>query len=770
MYDTRRNFIFYFIQIYFIHMIVFYCRIVNIMLQFTHSAKFHYIFGGAMLKKLISNINLKLKVKQPWGERKAAKKKVERKSSDSTLNLKSILADLTSTKSILSKMVAAFLLLIIIPVTIIGFIATKTASDNLLGNAEDSVKAATRQTSNYFDVFLDKAQSTSVQIIANTAVQEFSRVINNDADPYEKLIAQQEAASVFNSINSSSSDLTAKLLYNSGMVLGDMMAPEDMQKVLASQWYQKVKEEDGRAIWIDYGEGMNSADEGKYAMSLIRLYKDINTSQVSGVVIVDVNYAPVNNILAGIDLGLEDTTYLLTQEGRVLSKNGASESETLLERQFIKDVAQRATAEDMDLFYSNDNGTDYLVSYFKSANTGLTTITVVPNWVITKGANQIMKTTIITGILFVLIAGAIGFVFSLGMTMAMKAIMGVMSKAENGDLTASLSMKRKDEFGKLVDSFNKMIVKIREMVIQNKQAAEEVVTSSDRMAVISNESSRISTEIAHAIVEVASGSSNQASEIESSVKNVSELADRISLAVEKTKVMEADSESMKELSGYGLSTIDNLNRKTAQTNEITSNVVQNISQLNQYVKNINVITNVLRSIADQTNLLALNAAIEAARAGDAGKGFAVVADEIRKLAEQSNNHTRDIQKHIENIFKQAQSSTELVGKAEASIREQSEMVTQTAEAFSRINTTTAALGENISQVGSMITDMDAYKESVISSMENISAVSEEVSASTQEVSASTEEQLTSIEQLDDMAKQLNELAGHLITQMEKFKV
>jgi methyl-accepting chemotaxis protein len=227
---------------------------------------------------------------------------------------------------------------------------------------------------------------------------------------------------------------------------------------------------------------------------------------------------------------------------------------------------------------------------------------------------------------------------------------------------------------------------------------------------------------------------------------------------------------MKEVSVVGLSTVENLNRKAAQTNEITSDVVKEIGQLNQYVKNINVITQVLSSIADQTNLLALNAAIEAARAGEAGKGFAVVADEIRKLAEQSNNHTKDIQKHIGDIFKQAQHSTELVHKAETSIREQSEMVTQTADAFSRINSTTEVLTRNIGEVGKMITDMDAYKEKVLTSMESISAVSEQVSASTQEVSASTQEQLASIEQLDDMAKKLNELAQNLISQMKRFTV
>lgn len=693
-----------------------------------------------------------------------------KKLSNKSDGFKSIIADLTTTRSILSKMVAMFLLLIIIPVSTIGFIAAKTASGDLLKSAEDSVTATTKQTSNYFDVFLDKAKSISTQIIANTMIQDYSRSNMTEVADYDKLLLLQNANDALNSINSSSSDMSVKLLYNSGDTLGDIIEPRDMQKVMDTEWYKKVKASSGKPLWIDYSEAMEETTSKNYALSLLRIYKDPIASENAGLLIVDVNYTPVNNILSGINLGMSDSSYLLTPGGKVLSAKGKAEETALLERQFIKEVMKRSTEAENGLFHTMDNGVDYLVSFYKSPSTNITAVTIVPNSVITAGAKKIMNTTVITGIIFVLLAGAFGFVFSLRMTLSMKSIMDVMSKAEEGDLTASLSMNRKDEIGKLVISFNKMLIKIRELVLQNKQAAEEVVVSSDKMASISAESSRISTEIAHAIVEVATGASNQASEIETSVKNVSQLADRISLAVEKTKIMETDSESMRELSAYGITTIDSLNHKTAQTNEITLDVVKEIAQLNQYVKNINVITNVLRSIADQTNLLALNAAIEAARAGDAGKGFAVVADEIRKLAEQSNNHTREIQKHVENIFKQAQSSTNLVGKAETSIREQSEMVTQTAEVFSRINATTATLAENINKVGGMITDMDSYKEMVLSSMENISAVSEEVSASTQEVSASTEEQLTSVEQLDDMAKQLNELAGDLISQMEKFKV
>lgn len=106
-------------------------------------------------------------------------------------------------------------------------------------------------------------------------------------------------------------------------------------------------------------------------------------------------------------------------------------------------------------------------------------------------------------------------------------------------------------------------------------------------------------------------------------------------------------------------------------------VNKNKSQMDNLASYIN-------SIADQTNLLALNAAIEAARAGEHGKGFAVVAEEVRKLAEESQISSKNINNLVSELTKDSKSMVDNSILVDDKLIQEINIVTETVNSFNDI--------------------------------------------------------------------------------------
>jgi methyl-accepting chemotaxis protein len=227
----------------------------------------------------------------------------------------------------------------------------------------------------------------------------------------------------------------------------------------------------------------------------------------------------------------------------------------------------------------------------------------------------------------------------------------------DGNLDVKITIKSKDEIGILARTFNSTIDKLKDLVsniknnvIESKQISEELSHSSESLsnatAMINDSIEQISVGTDKLRTVVGTNSKLMTEKLEKNITDVSNLSKEINKDTKDVSVVLSDSSNNAKQAGQKLNMFYDFIGTSIEDVEQLSN---KISKVSNFVENI-------EKISDETNLLALNAAIEAARAGSSGKGFSVVAGEVRKLAEQTQEATREIIKLIDDI-RQSSSNT-----------------------------------------------------------------------------------------------------------------
>lgn len=175
-------------------------------------------------------------------------------------------------------------------------------------------------------------------------------------------------------------------------------------------------------------------------------------------------------------------------------------------------------------------------------------------------------------------------------------------------------------------------------------------------------------------------------------------------------------------------------------------VEKTITEISRYSDAILETLSMITDIADRINLLSLNAAIEAARAGDAGKGFAVVADEVGKLAFQ----TSEIIKEIEKVLSDNRKSTS----------EGVDVIKSTASLIWNMIENMEASSQKINLLQDSIMIEEKHIEKIVNQLEtNIELAGK--------IGVSTDEQMQAIQSNNKIIEQANEIIMELVNGIQE---
>lgn len=330
--------------------------------------------------------------------------------------------------------------------------------------------------------------------------------------------------------------------------------------------------------------------------------------------------------------------------------------------------------------------------------------------------------------------------------------------------------KRKDEIGAMSRSIQKLENNFIQLIHDILEKSEHLASSSQELTATTQVSVQSAEEVSRAINEISKGAINQAEDTEKGAESVNAMGNLVVQDKTHRLDLNASTESIDTLKEEGLLTLKELVEKTEVTKDAIVEIMDVIEKTSGSANEIKMKSLNIKNIAEQTNLLALNASIEAARAGDVGRGFAVVADEIRKLAEESNAFTNEIDKIMHELTNRTDLAVSKMKQVSEVVEKQAFGVTSTNEKFDGIAKEIKTTIEVLASLNASGALMEDKKNEIIGILENLSAISEENAAGTEEASASVEEQTRSMSEISRASEMLAELAEEMQNSIRKFKI
>ena len=496
--------------------------------------------------------------------------------------------------------------------------------------------------------------------------------------------------------------------------------------------------------------------------------------------------AEIDNTLAGLKKETDDA---FVKYEKVLSNivyttpDGAAEDRAILENERKAWAAYRTTDSEVESMLAegkNDEAFTYLDGPALEKYKQFTDLITKDRDRCIAGAREandngtavyesVITTTIIVAVIVLLLTCVCGFLLLRTISSSVDMVLTNLRKIAQGDLRIHLSTDSGDEFAQMADETNKMLENIRNMTKTIQKTAESVADASGTLTNTAEQSAHATQSVAQSITEVAEASHGQMDSVSEAKHQVQAFTRGLSNATSAIENIADDIEHTSQKAEEGnqlvVATVDQMNA-IADTAVSSSEVV---AKLGERSKEIGNIVEVISGISGQTNLLALNAAIEAARAGEHGHGFAVVAEEVRKLAEESQNASKQIGDLIRAIQEETEEAVTAMETGRTEAEKGRENVAATGEGFSEILSMIRRIQENAGSIKATMDDLGQRAEKIDSATGEIHDAASKVASESQTVSAATEEQAAGMEEIAASSRGLSDMAHELNTAAAKFK-
>ena len=348
-----------------------------------------------------------------------------------------------------------------------------------------------------------------------------------------------------------------------------------------------------------------------------------------------------------------------------------------------------------------------------------------------------------------------------------------VEKIAAGDLNVQVNnklLKSKDEIGDL----SRVTITLRDAMqrttLEINQNVQKLLEASSLLGTAADNTNGTMNKVRTAVNRIGENSTEQAENSKSTSEHMRLMGDNITETSAEVEALNSNAAFMHESSEKAAETLANLQRINGEVERIIGEVQEQTNRTNDSVQQIYKATAFIASIAEETDLLSLNASIEAARAGENGKGFAVVAEQIKKLSEQSNQSSSEIEETAMMLSEDSQKAVEIMQKMQEIIMSQSESMQDTQKVVEEVVAQIANSMQSIQQIKETTEHLANVRNEVLQAVETLSNIAQDSVSGTKKTYEDTEEVVDTFKQVYMSAEQLREIADQLAGSVQYFHV
>lgn len=348
-----------------------------------------------------------------------------------------------------------------------------------------------------------------------------------------------------------------------------------------------------------------------------------------------------------------------------------------------------------------------------------------------------------------------------------------VEKIAAGDLNVQVNnklLKSKDEIGDL----SRVTITLRDAMqrttLEINQNVQKLLEASSLLGTAADNTNGTMNKVRTAVNRIVENSAEQAENSKSTSEHMRLMGDNITETSAEVEALNSNAAFMHQSSEKAAETLSNLQHINSEVEQIIGEVQEQTNRTNDSVQQIHKATAFITSIAEETDLLSLNASIEAARAGESGRGFAVVAEQIKKLSEQSNQSSSEIEETAMMLSEDSQKAVEIMQKMQEIIMSQSESMQDTQKVVEEVVAQIANSMQSIQQIKETTEHLANVRNEVLQAVETLSNIAQDSVSGTKKTYEDTEEVVDTFKQVYMSAEQLREIADQLAGSVQYFHV